>query len=615
MAIAIVLGLSASMPSGNTAAIQLELGGIQLWNCDYWDTLMVGDFYGPNYNFKKFKPISLVGVRNGTYSGCVVLSNTAGSISGLKAKASDLVQAGEGGAKIAAAQILVRYPELATPDKSWAPPYRFDGLRDEPPEEVRMVDMRENREWKPKNVGPVATQPVWVTVRVPADAAPGDYEGTLTIEAEMLKPQEIPIRLQVHDFKLPDAKDFTVQNLGWMSPECVARHYEVPMWSDRHFELMGKSMELLLGLGSRHVEVNLVLRYLSRDNAETMIKWVKQADGTFKYDLTAFDKYMDLTAQKIGKPFPIRLNMWHVKEEHFTFPKVVVVDPATGKTEDLEQPPFGTPESYAFWKPVLDEVRAHLEKRGWQDVAGANWHQYCGGPDTNTVTMFKKIWPNGKWVDMDHGRRTGFAGVEKQDWTAVLAQSTVWNEGAIKLRGYKEGLKPGVSYNGHARGRHREWSELWDLRAVCEEQIMKGNHGIDPLGGDLWPLRDAQGNFVGGRWAACALGPGNCTRAFLVPGPNGAIATERYEAFREGVQICETILYIQRGIDAGKLDAALAERANKVLDERSQRMLDSWPKVDKAGHQRFDPAVFSKDVQERERELFATAAAVAKVVK
>ena len=589
----------------------VSLGGLQLWNVDYWGTTSIGDFMGPNYEIKKLKPISIVGVRNGFHSGYVVLTSATGPINGLKATITDLVE--KGGKNIPASQVRIRYPELARPETSWAPPYRFDRMLDEAPEEVKQTDLRSYRDWKPKNEGPIAMQPVWVTVGVPSNAAPGSYTATLTIEAENEKPYIVPVELTVCDWLLPAPHNYTMKNMVWFCPERTAIYYELPMWGDKHLEYCGKSLELALPLASQNVEANLVLRYLSRDNTEVMVKWIKQADGKFKYDFTVFDKYVETVAKSIGKPFVFRLNMWSSQVKPFH--SVVVVDEASGKTEELEQPPQGTPESLAFWKPVLDEIHAHMDKRGWSDIMAANWHQYCGGPDSNTVSMLQKIWPGMKWADNDHGRRQGFPGNEEKDYTPVRVQSTVWQEGAMKARGYKGALLPGPAYCGHARGRTREWSSLWDLRAFLEETIMKGEHGVDPMGGDLWMTKDARGRWAGGNWAACALGPGNCTQAILAPGPNGPVVTERYEAMRESVQICEAILFIQHGLDAGKLDAALTARANKVLDERSAHLLAAQVLADKSGAMKFDRVKMAEGALEAENELFTVAAEVAKATK
>lgn len=595
-----------------TMGRELTMTGLQLWNAEYWQTINVGDVCGPNYEFKNLKPLTIVGVRNGWHSGFVVVSCSTAPIESLKATITDFT--GEGGKKITADKVLIRYAEAAQQNSSWAPPHRFDRLLSEPPDAIEMLTPKAFRVWKPKNAGPVAMLPIWVSVGVPVDAAPGEYEATLKIEADETEPYTLPVKLTVYDWLLSSPLEYSVKNMGWMCYERQALYYNVPMWSDRHFELIGKALDMMLYIGCRHVEVNMVLRYPARDNTEVMVTWIKQPDGTYKYDFTVFDKFMATVNKVMGKPLVIRLNMWSAAPRDPPH-KVSVFDPATGEKSELVPPAHGTPESLAFWKPVMTELREHTDKLGWSDVVAPNWHEYCGGPDSNTVHNLLQIWPDAKWADTDHGRRTGFRGLSKEEWVPVLVQSTVWNEGPIKLRGYKGKNFDAPYYCGHARNRTSENSPLWDVRVFIEETIGKGEHGVDPIGGDLWMLEDDRGHWRGGQWAAAAQGPGNSTRAFLAPGPKGAIATERYEAMRESVQICEMIIYIQRALESGKLDAKLAERVNTILDERSNVLMDSWVVADKSGRKAFSEEVAAKGAFERDKALFELAADVARALK
>ena len=41
--------------------------------------------------------------------------------------------------------------------------------------------------------------------------------------------------------------------------------------------------------------------------------------------------------------------------------------------------------------------------------------------------------------------------------------------------------------------------------------------------------------------------------SLLYPGPDGPVATERYEMFREGLELSEAILYVQNAIHKKKL--------------------------------------------------------------
>ena len=144
---------------------------------------------------------------------------------------------------------------------------------------------------------------------------------------------------------------------------------------------------------------------------------------------------------------------------------------------------------------------------------------------------------------------------------------------------------------------------------------MRSHDGVSDFGVDFFPVKDAHGRpyaLGNGRGTG---GPNCSTLALLSAGPDGPMGNERFEAFREGVQIAEAILFIQKGIDSGKLSADLAERANRVLDERAKRMINSHVAVDEEGHTRWESATHIENAQQRENGLFAVAAEVATTVK
>jgi hypothetical protein len=55
----------------------------------------------------------------------------------------------------------------------------------------------------PFDIAPDSNQPLWVDVLTPRDATPGEYTGTITISAQGIRPQRVPIELTVWDFTLP----------------------------------------------------------------------------------------------------------------------------------------------------------------------------------------------------------------------------------------------------------------------------------------------------------------------------------------------------------------------------------------------------------------------------
>lgn len=623
-------GLVAWALVSHTAdAQEINLAGMQLWNAEYWQTTSLGDYYGPNYGIRKLKPISLAGCRNACFSGYVVVTCAAVPITGLKATMSDLTE--EGGKTIPASQVLVRYPELSRPETTWNYWHRFDRLLEAAPAEVPTVDVRPRGNWKPKTEGPVAMQPIWITVRVPRDAAPGLYEGKLTIESENNKVPPVPVKIQVSDWTLPDPKDFRMMNMAFPSPDALAKHYDVPLWSDKHFALMGKSMALMGEVNARQVPVNLAVDFYGMvGNDETMVRWIKQPDGTYKHDFTVFDKYLDLAAKIIGKPTLLRLNCWMewdlrsagaegAKGDWSPPAQVTRFDPATGQTERMDQPPANTPEFLAFWRPVLEEVRKKIEARGWLDVTAMGHNSYCWGVRPVLVSAFHKIWPDGVWAYTAHNGQLGghFKGEEPGVSALSRYSDQVWAGFLAKdPRGYRALLKtrPGF-YFVTLRDQFKDWSEIMVLRVMPENEVSMGGDGMSDFGADLFPVRHATGRFycVGnGRGTG---GPNCSTRAMLAPGPDGPIATERFEAMREGVQISETILFIQRSLDAGKLPAEVVTRANAVLDERGKHLSESFPSVDKSGVRRLDTKIFAQNAQQRDAELYTVAGEVAKALK
>jgi hypothetical protein len=143
----------------------------------------------------------------------------------------------DGKENLPASAVAVRYAAPFDEEKTHGPANRFDALCDDPP--------------------PCPTVPAWLTARIPADAVAGRYEDKVAVEAEGLAPVEVPLRLTVCAWTLPDTKDWTVGHYGQSMTEHPADFYGVPRWSDRHFELIGRSLALMAEVNMRTAVVNL----------------------------------------------------------------------------------------------------------------------------------------------------------------------------------------------------------------------------------------------------------------------------------------------------------------------------------------------------------------------
>jgi hypothetical protein len=461
------------------------------------------------------------------------------------------------------------------------PTYRYDGLVPVP-SEVPVVKSRLGRRG-PSVSGAVA--PLWFTVAVPEEAKAGRYRGTVTVSADGLDETKVPLELEVSAWMLADANDFRIRTLAAISPENVAKYYGVEFWSDRHFDLLGQVFRLMADVGSRRVEINLATNFHGvPGNSQSVVRWIKKEDGGYDYDFSVLEKFLDCVEKSIGSPRPLRLNCWGMAADqrgHKGWGKyVTVIDPKTGELSQLEQPAVGAEESIAFWKPVIDGIRQRVSKRGWEELTTMGFQSYCWNPTPPTVEVCNKIWPGAVWSYTAHNGQLGSSWKGSGDTRMYVRYSEcVWTEGKLRPRGYRDLFKrkdPNAVWNSVARNRHRPWSPLTTLRRLTERMIMMGHDGVGQLGAGLFPIKDKSGRYWHLNRSRGGLGPECSTINLIAPGPDGPIVTERYEQFREGVQLAEAILFLEGALQTDKISGDLAKRVNDYLDARGEAVVRGW---------------------------------------
>jgi hypothetical protein len=568
-------------PADAAVTSGLRLRGLQVWNCAVSDIVTAGDDL--REVSAPLRPVVIRAARNSVFSGRLVVGSDQ-TITGLTVKVSDLAC---GGAKLPAAAVRVRYAVPATPDKSWVSQDRFDGLLDQIPAAIPDGVANKGK----------ALAPLWFTVRVPANVTAGLYEGRITIAAQGFQPQTVPIQVRVYDWILPDPREWRVQNFIYHAEEVAAKHYEVPNYSDKHFELVGKSLALLAELNSRQVQVNLVCDFFANgysgsmnSNPESLVRWIKQPDGSFKHDFTNFDRYLEMVAKTIGKPRTLRLNCWgdcnpgrvgtgwiSADFDNSGERPVTVLDPATGKLTRLKQPPLGTEENYRFWKPVFDEMLKKIKARGWLDETTLGYNAWFQLSLPKLVDEANRLWPGGEWSFTGHNGAQDllFRGTDTNIVMTVRHADTVY-----VAPGPREPLwmldKPRRNtFINDCRNFQREEYPMHRMRLLVENygaNYGSGYDGVGDFGADLFPLKRPAGGYYipgassGSGWAS----DHRSTLAILYPSSDGPVATERFEMLREGAELCEAALFVKNALAKKKdlLPAALQQRAKIGLLER-----------------------------------------------
>jgi hypothetical protein len=123
------------------------------------------------------------------------------------------------------------------------------------------------------------------------------------------------------------------------------------------------------------------------------------------------------------------------------------------------------------------------------------------------------------------------------------------------------------------RGCFHDSSPATALHRIAEDETMSGHDGISDFGSTCSRSRrptarvHAVSNRRGTGWPGCS------TMALLAHGPDGPVPTERFEMFRECLQLAEAILFIQRAIEENKISEQLQQQARRYLDDPSEAFL------------------------------------------
>ena len=215
---------------------------------------------------------------------------------------------------------------------------------------------------KPHAVPAMETRPVWCTVEVPRDIEAGEYTTALEVVDEngnIVK--SLALTINVNSHSLPTVADQKFHLDFWQQPYAVSRYYGVERWSDGHFEALRPYLQALGRAGQR--VVTAILFYepwgeQTHDLFDPMVQTTKKSDGTWEYDYTVFDKYVELCAEYgITKQINcFSMLPWDMSFRYF--------DEAFGNYKTLSTT-YSSAEYRELWTSFLTAFKAHLQQKGW----------------------------------------------------------------------------------------------------------------------------------------------------------------------------------------------------------------------------------------------------------
>lgn len=493
--------------------------------------------------------IIIEAARNEYESGQVVVRAGRG-ISGLRAKASALV--GPGGARIEESNLRCRFVGYVRVEKN---------TRDTPAEELvaeAPADMPDPLlEQESIDVPPDTSQPVWLTVYVPADAAAGEYEGSMELTWEGGR-RVVPIRLTVWPFAVPSERHLLFTN--WISVGALCKRYGVEAYSDDFWNVF----ERFVANAAAHRQNIMWV-------SPSTIRCYREADGKLSFDFSIFDRWIEI-CERHGVADRIEISQlggfksgWSGRE--IMLRGVAVTDRETGKTE--RRP------AEEILPKMLPALQEHLRGRGWLDKTLLH---IADEPSINNVRSWRE---KSDWVHSLAPEIRRIDAIEAPDFGDSLE---VWVPKLSHFRNWRDAFE-----RARARG-----AELW-FYTCCHPMGRYPNRFIDyPLIKTRilhwlnWRYR-----LVGYlHWGLLAwnedpfksagrghLPPGD---AWIVyPGPDGPMDSIRWETLRDGIEDYEYLWLlthlaeqVKKQLGRAAEDFEPAQLADELCAEAAPTILD-----------------------------------------
>jgi len=375
-----------------------------------------------------------------------------------------------------------------------------------------------------------STQPIWLTIFVPSDAAPGRWRGAALIAAGG-ETVELPINLLVHPIALPSQRHLYVTN--WINRENFARHHGTEAYSPRFWQVVESY--------ARNVAAH-------HQNVIPCWEWPRicqEDDGKLSFDYSDYDRWIE-TFMRAGCSTLIEgggfarrgLGQWEVPWFEWREPHVRRRDGARVRMD---------PQTVI--QQLVRSLVRHMKERGWHDRfimhvvdepaphTEADYkrksrlvHEWA--PDVRYIEAMSLLDARGHldiWVpNLDHfdQHRDHYLGLREQSGFQLWFYTCMFPTGRYPNRFLDFSL---------LKTRILHWIN-WRYRLTGYLHWGLNYWTDDPFHQDR--LRDS-------------LPPGDCW--IVYPGPDGPIESLRWEHMREGLQDFELLrLLDQRAQETGK---------------------------------------------------------------
>ncbi len=228
-------------------------------------------------------------------------------------------------------------------------------------------------------------QAVWLSLRLPADAAPGSYRLPLELFwARDLEDEqrvgEAEVTLEVVPLSLPEPHGFRHFLDLWQHPAGIARGHGVPLWSEAHWQLIEAYGRELARLGQKAITIiasdspwagqrcRRDVDYPSALHEYNIVHIACRASGELVFDFSRLDRYVE-TYLRLGIDQEIEvIGLLAAWDDEFG-------RPLTDHPDNIRLACHDEPSGRITWlrsqgelRQYLAALREHLIERGWWEI-------------------------------------------------------------------------------------------------------------------------------------------------------------------------------------------------------------------------------------------------------
>lgn len=202
---------------------------------------------------------------------------------------------------------------------------------------------------------------VWLSLPIPHEATPGVYNAQIKVLRAGKPHDKLNLTIEVKDRLLPQPRDWSFHLDFWQNPYAVARIHQVEPWSNKHLDAMRPYMERLAQAGQKVITATLIHRPWdgqTYDAFGSMIEWRRGKDGSWSYDYSNFDKWVEFMhscgiSQEIACysmiPWKLSFRYWDEESQDY---------------KHWTSAP-GEPLYTERWGHFLKAFASHLRSKGW----------------------------------------------------------------------------------------------------------------------------------------------------------------------------------------------------------------------------------------------------------